>query len=226
MAAYQRLNLNDLRDRLTERVGNNVTFFTSREKRYALNEAITMWAALTGQWIVKIQLPSTGAVFYDLPKQIVSLMRVRYNGALLDQTSLFELDNGFSGWQSAATAAPLFWTPIGLDKFAIYPPPVSLGNLILEGIGLSPRLGSGGDFIDIGEEEVTRILDYAHHYLAIKEGGLELASTRSLLANFMAAAGARNSRLRAATPFNKYMGLNRDEEQRPDRSTASAGARG
>src|SRR5262245_55970643 len=111
MPAYQSLNLNTLRDRLSERVGNNVVFFTEREKRYALNEAITMWASFTGQWQVKIQLPTTGLVFYDVPKQIVSLTRIRYGNSLLDQTSLFELDNATSNWQNAAAGTPVFWSP-------------------------------------------------------------------------------------------------------------------
>lgn len=226
MALYQLLNLNTLVDRLTERVGNNTVFFTSREKQYALNEAITMWASFTGQWMAKIQLPTTGLVFYDVPKQIVSLTRIRYGNSLLDQISLFELDNSTAGWQDAAPGTPLYWTPVGLDKFALSPPAAVGGNLRLEGIGLSPRLGSGGDFIDIGDEEVTRILEYAQHYLALKEGGLEFSSTRPLLASFVAAAGARNARLRAAAPFAKYLGLNRDEAERPDRSAKYAGARG
>lgn len=225
MALYQRISLDDLKARLTERVGNNTVFFTDREKRYAVNEAITMWNALTGQWIVRVQVPSTGLIFYDLPRQLVSLMRVRTPTALLDQISFFELDNGFAGWQDAPIGTPLYWVPMGLDKFAIYPP-IAVGvNLTLEGIQLSPRLGSGGDFIDIQDEEVTRLLEYAQHYLSLKEGGLEFSNTRALLANFMGAAGARNGRLMAAAPFVKYMGLQRDEEQRPGRSTRSAGVR-
>ncbi len=226
MSAYQQVNLIDLKARLTERVGNNVTFFTAREKRYALNEAIRMWASFTGQWITKIQLPSTGVVFYDVPKQIVSLMRIRYNNTLLDQSSLFELDNSISNWQQAPTGTPTLWSTVGLDKFALYPPAPVGANLRLEGIAVSPRLGSGGDFIDIGDEELTRILEYAQHYLSMKEAGLEFANTRPLLANFVVAAAARNSRLRAAGPFAKYLGLQRDEEERPDRSARSVGARG
>lgn len=216
MSTYQRINLDTLVQRLTERSGP--IFWTYSEKRRALNEALRVWACMTGQWSRRFSLPTTGDIFYDVPTQIVSLQRIKYNTTTLYQTSLPELDYGVANWQQAPQGTPSLWAPIGLNKVAIYPPPPLGGFLNLEGLTLAPALNVGGDFIDIGDEEVTRILDYAHHILTFKEGGVEFQSSTSLMANFVAAAAERNARLLGAAIFKRYLGLDKAQEQRPVRS--------
>lgn len=220
------MDLNTLTQRLTERTG--ATFWTSSEKRRALNEALRVWAVMTGQWSRKFQLPTVvGQIFYDVPKQIVSLQRVKYNATTLYQTSLPELDRGYPNWQQAPTSAPSLWAPVGLDKVAIYPPAPAGAFLNFEGLSLAAPLNVGGDFIDIGDEEVNRILDYAHHVLTFKEGGVEFESAMPLMASFVAAAVQRNQRLLGAAVFKRYLGLDKAQEQRPVRSTEETiGARG
>ncbi len=229
MAQYNRVTLVDLIARLTERVGNNSVFWADTEKKYAINEAIRIWNAMTGQWAkTVVAMPSqAGTVFYLVPNQLISLQRVRYNGAVLTQSSLFELDNGVYNWQGAATSTPKQWAPVGQAIMAVWPPAPAGGSFALEGISSAPALGSGGDFIDIGDEELGRLLDYAHFYLAFKEGGLELQSTLPLVSNFVESAVLRNKRLRASGYFRKYVGQSRDEEEREPRpGNDSIGARG
>lgn len=73
-----RYTLADLRTRLHERVGNNYTFWKPDEVKDGLNEAISFWQALTGEWTIKAQIEakSNSPSFYPVPKQIVSLTRV------------------------------------------------------------------------------------------------------------------------------------------------------
>jgi hypothetical protein len=73
-----RYTLGDLKERLHERVGNNYTFWKSSEATDALNEAISFWQALTGEWTTRatIEARSDSPSFYPVPKQIVSLTRV------------------------------------------------------------------------------------------------------------------------------------------------------
>lgn len=166
MAAYNRISLNDLINRCSERVGNNTTFWAAAEKRNAINEAIRVWAVMTGQWSKRFQVNTVaGQRFYDVPKQIVSLQRVRYNsGTILYQSSVTEMDYGFNNWMQSATGTPQVWAPVGLDLFVINPPAAAGNVLYVEGIALAPAMGAGGDFADIGDEEISRILDYAHTY--------------------------------------------------------------
>lgn len=226
MAAYARISLGALKARLTERLGGNSTFWTDREKGYALNEAVRVWGALTGQWKKSIPLATTGDVIYDTPRQIISMYRMRRNtDSPMDLWSLFELDNGVTNWQRAASGTPLAWTPIGVNKFAIYPPAAAGGTLWLDGIQRSPTMSADGDFIDLGDEEIGCVLDYSQHYLDLKQGGLEHQASRGMLANFIKAAARRNARLGASAFFRKYLGLDRDELERVARTKPDVGAR-
>lgn len=49
--AYQRVTLAQLEDRLAERVGGDETFWTEPERRAAINEALSVWQLLTGQFV-------------------------------------------------------------------------------------------------------------------------------------------------------------------------------
>lgn len=225
MAAYNRISLSQLVQRVTERLGDNSVFWQTPEKKYALNEAIRMWAVLTGQWTVRISIPAqSGQIFYDVPRQIVSLQRVKFNNNILYQSSISELDYGVSNWQSSPNGTPSLWSPVGLNKFVINPPAAS-GTIWLEGIALAPYM-IGNDNINIGDEEVNRILDYAHHYSAFKEAGLEFDETQPLMENFAGACVQRNQRLLATGIFRNYLGESKDEQQRPPRTpSAQPGAR-
>lgn len=228
MAHYSRVSLNQLNQRLIERCGDNQVFWSSNERKNSLNEAIRLWGVLTGQWSRKFQiLTVAGQIFYDVPKQVVSIQRAKYDSTTLFQTSLEELDFGNTNWQQAANGTPQLWCPVGQDKFLIWPP-ANVGHLLnLEGIALSPALTSGGDFIDIGDEELDKILDYAHSYLSFKEGIVELKENLPLLAGFMEGAIQRNQRLLGTSLYKRYMGQDRDMEQRPMRSPEKAtGTRG
>lgn len=221
--AYQRITLGTLVDRLTERVGNNTTFWKAPEKRYAINEGIRVWNALTGQWSRTFQIPTTGDVFYQTPKQILSLQRVKWGTSLLEMSSLFELDNWITNWQGAAPGTPKQWVPLALNMFAVYPPPAAGGWLNLEGVAVAPYLGNDAEFLDLGDEEVGRVLDYAHFYLTLKEGGAELKTATALLLGFVESAVLRNKRLGAVGYFRKYLGLPRDETERRARFEGSGG---
>lgn len=73
-----RVTLADLKRRLRERVGDTSTFWNDVEARDALNEAIAVWQALSGEWVTRISIPaeSDSPSFYPVAKQIVSLTRV------------------------------------------------------------------------------------------------------------------------------------------------------
>lgn len=228
MASYQRINLDTLVQRLTERLGLNETFWTYNEKRRALNEALRVWAVMSGQWSRRFAIPTVaGQRFYDVPRQLVSLQRVKYDSTPLWPSSVTELDYGYTNWQQSATGTPLFWSPIGLGMIVINPPAPAGHFLNMEGMALLPALNVGGDFIDIGDEEVNRILDYAHHTLTFKEGGLEFEATLPLMGSFVSAAGLGNQRLLGVSIFKRNMGMAKDEEQKPARSPEQIiGARG
>lgn len=88
----QRYTLGQLKARLRERAGNNETFWTEPELKDALNEAISVWQALTGEWTTRVRITaqSNSPSFYPVPKNIVSLTRVGTG-------SISELENPLGG---------------------------------------------------------------------------------------------------------------------------------
>lgn len=137
--------------------------------------------------------------------------------AALTQTSVYELDTGNPSWRKTY-GTPRYWAPDGLDWFAVSPAPRG-GGLILEGYKEPPVLEEDRDFIDIGDEELVRLLDYAQWYLAFKQGPSEAVQNVDPLFNqMMEAATLRNSRLRASAFYREYMGIHRDEPQRGTRA--------
>jgi hypothetical protein len=133
---------------------------------------------------------------------------------------LFELDMGFPGWRETY-GVPLYWAPDGLDWVALYPAPRG-GAIWLEGYKEPPVLHKDEDFIDLGDEELVRILDYAQWYLSFKEGPSEaLENTEILMQNTLEAAALRNARIRRSALYREYAGEHRDEHQRSDRYPVS-----
>ena len=222
MPAYTRVTLLDIKERLTEKVGNNSVFWTEDEKKDAINEALCIWQLVTGDFIKPFSIPVvSGTVFYDTPKQICSTNRILWNGTPLTDISVWELDLSFLDWQTSA-GTPQYWAPVGIDKFALYPQPTT-GSIRLEGYAESVRLMADGDFLQLGDEELTRLLDYAHHYLTLKEDVSELQATQGGLQRFFVAAALRNARLASSSFYRRLLGQMRDETEREPRSPFGAG---
>ena len=230
--SYQRVTLATLKQRLQEKAGNSANFWSSIECQDAINEAICYWQGLTGEWteIRPFTLDGSAIQNLNLPTQSASLFRVSYVassglGTALVMTSLSELDNGFPGWNSV-TGIPSLWAPIGITKLAIYPQ-TSTGYLLLESYKEAPTLNADGEYIDIGDEEIVRLLGYAQWYLSFKEGVKEAVENVEPLMNQMVkAAILRNRRLLKSAFYRDYAGLQLEELERPSRTaTAKLGVR-
>lgn len=223
MASYQRINLGTLRARLTERVGNNSTFWTDPEKNDAINEAIMIWQCMTGEFTKVFSIPAGGGNFVNVPRQVASTNRVSFNGTPLTLISLFELDMGYPGWP-ATLGTPYYWAPLGFNMIAISPLPTT-GSLTFEGYSEVPRLGGDADFIQTSDNTINAMLSYAQHYLSFKEGGKELESTAPLMVAFVSAASARNKRLVASNLYRRYFGATRDDLERESTVDQASGVR-
>jgi len=118
-----RYTLGELRTRLSERVGNQSTFWTLEEFRDSLNEAIAFWQTITGEWTTRVSITakSSSPNFYPVPKQIVSVTRV----GLFDESEALDVLGGtivppnvpvFRGWPGSpaiyntATGVQIPWS--------------------------------------------------------------------------------------------------------------------
>ena len=210
---YSRVKLSQMLTDLTSHVGDNSIFWVHQEKVDAINEGLKIWQALTGEWTTSFEIPVTSGHYYNVPRQVASVSRMLYNTTVLEDTSLWELDYGTPGWEGT-DGTPAEWAPHGVNEVVVYPAPTS-GVLTFEGISEPIAVHLDGDFVDIGDEELTKILHYAHHYLTFKEGPSEAAATEGDLKGLMAAAALKNGRLLASEFYKDYMGIAKDEGQRP-----------
>jgi hypothetical protein len=214
--AYRRVTLSTLQADLVERLGGNSTFWEADELKNAINEGLSVWHSMVGEWTESCSIQADGDNFYSVPSQVTSITRVRYNGTPLNMTSLYELDMGSPGWRGV-TGTPYYWAPDGLNWFAVSPAPLS-GSLQVDGYADSFQLQNSDSWVDLGDEELLRILEYAQWYLSFKEGVKEAVNNpETLMQHMMEAAGMRNARLRRSSLYREYMGRNREDSERATR---------
>lgn len=151
-------------------------------------------------------------------------------GKALTQITSYELDKGFAGWRTAVTGTeecPEYWAPMGLDKLALYPQPAADILLDVQYLKGDPRLTADSAYLDLGDEEITRIIDYAQWVLAFKEGVEEAAKNSEPLKQlFLQAANSRNARLKQTAAYRRYMGQARDETAPTQKVPEKLGVRG
>lgn len=221
------VSLGVLKERLTELMGNNSTFWTDEEKRDAINEAICMWQVLTGEWLEQaweIPLSPSSGKYIPIPRQLLSPTRVGFRAASgsgafspLSLTSLPEVDFGMTGLtDSLDPNTPIYWGPNGIGEIFIVPAPLS-GVLRVEGYSADPRLFSDGDELVLGEDETVPFLLFAHHVCSFKEGGAEFGATQDELKEFVNEAVERNDVLTTTQFYRKALGLVKEESERPAR---------
>lgn len=219
--AYTATSLADLTAFMQARWDASV-FWTPDEARLALNEALRDWNLLTGRWRKTIlRSTSAGIPEVALLATLTYAMRVKVGTATVHPTSIIDLDLGRPSWRGETTASggdvptvPTFWAPLSLTQISIWPSTVGAGvnNLQAEGVAATPVLTEAGDFVDLGEEIVDIIVDYAIHVAAFKEGGPRWKATRPLFVDFLQAAAEENSMLKTKQAFRRIAGLDRKRD--------------
>jgi hypothetical protein len=253
--AYALTTYAQLKAQLKERVGSNGTFWSEFEYGMAVNEALNVWQVLTGEFSFQSKVTPGGLTseFYDLyiPESGVvdmiipgtnntaplplSVWRVgtdvttNTTGTLnsfnkLVQASLPEIDYGYLGWRTGSAAAADQWFPMGVNQLGFNPRPNS--HLRIDYYRGDQLLILDDDVVQLGDEELNRILDYAVWQLNVKAGTEEaFTSSGPLRELFLLAAQLRNSKLRGSQLYKDFMGEDRGEVL-PDRdATPQQGAR-
>jgi hypothetical protein len=107
-----------------------------------------------------------------------------------------ELDYTKPTWVSSAAGTP---SEVGLSGNIIATNPISDNQPHSIGLDIMPNfpIPAGTGFVQIGNEIVNVIVDYAQHLAYLKIGAGELKDSIHLYKNFMSLAAAQNDRLRA-----------------------------
>jgi hypothetical protein len=226
---FQNTTLTALLARLALRY-ESAPFWAQPSAIFALNEALRLWNLLTGmarlsaniQTIVdNPYLDLTTASTGIAQPQWLKITRVRRAAALqeLNPVSLAGLDAAFPGWEAQTTvtarvsSVPRYWAPAGAGRLAIYPKDTSIGaggngprTLIIDAISCANVLVNGGDFLDLGDDELNVLVGYALHVLSFSKGTTALAQTRPLYLAFLKAAAERNAIFAASSFYRKIIG--------------------
>ena len=219
---YSQVTLAQLRAYFYEQVDQNTNFFRTDEVDRILQESVRVFNCLTGFW--RGQLPVAGGTvanqhFYTVPTGMTYMLRVEVNQRPLGSSSLWDLDYGQPNWEAESAASgefPQVFAPAGVNLFAIWPASFAGGeSLVVEGVVAAPVLTTVGS-IDLGQDELEMILDYAEHVAQFKEGGQEFEASQLLLKEFLKEAGERNAVLMQSSKFRTWMGLT-DQKKRPMR---------
>jgi hypothetical protein len=218
--AYGQITLTTLQANLAEKF-DSAAFWTSEESRRALNEGIRVYNMLTGFWRTTATLTLIPFdPFLSLPGTLTYRTRVSVAGKPLEPASLFDMDNGRSNWRAENTLSGgtvptnvKVWIPAGISLIFIWPAVTVNTACLVDGITTAPTLVNGADFVDIGQEELGPLLNYALHVLTFKEGGVRFKATMKYYADFIEACAQKNGRIRLSNMYRWVQGLDLNRHQ-------------
>lgn len=223
--AYTSTTLADLQTALAERYEDQ-PFWTADHARRAINEGLRVYNLITGMYraanVVPL-IPDDTHVYVG--GTLVKGTRVKVAGNYLTLTSINALDKLVPNWQGVNTASggdvpttPRFWCPVGLTEIQIYPKidPTLLGlTATIDGVRSTPELVNPGDYLNMGQEEISTLLGYALHVLCFGKGIATLQKTFPLRIAFFKACALRNATFEASSLYRKIIGYDRTRAQQP-----------
>lgn len=145
-----------------------------------------------------------------------ALLAARINNVPVVVETLQNADWYAANWQAQAAGSPVNVWYAGLNMLALNPVPsannaFSVTATVLQNMVL-PTLNT--DFLQVGQDDMGAILDYAQHIALFKSGGAEFAQTIPLYNNFMRHCGLYNSKLKGLSNYLEMIdGRGRDDER-------------
>jgi hypothetical protein len=238
---YQQITRGQFRARIREQLGGAAeVFWRDDELNRILQESLRVYNSITGFWRTR-QLITTAAdtVYYLVNGTITSSLRVSFNDHPLIPSALVDLDMGQESWESQNTSLstcpnePQIYGIGALNLIAIWPADHDGGNeLSVDGIAQTPILTSDAQFIDIGTEELSVLLDYCQHVALFKEGGTEFNDTipnknggETLFSSFLKGAAGRSGMIARSELYRKWMGGDSTGRSKNPMSIPAKGAR-
>jgi len=216
--AYARTTLATLKSRLATQIGGQGKFWSAHEQEDAINEALAVWQLLTGDFVATATCTAsgnlvevfdpTGVSTATLNPAPLNIIRLAQGATALQPLTVVDLDQEKYGWRVASTSTPTYWAPYGLSHVVVYPQAGTTNTYTATYYRGDRILTSDSSYVNLGDEELEKILDYAQWYLSFKESVKEgLANTGPLKEMFLLAARLRNAKLAGTAMYNRFMGL-------------------
>ncbi len=152
----------------------------------------------------------------DVARDARSIIRLTLNGNPLLIDTLTAIDAGNPYWRNQSGQPQM--AGVLYDIVAINPGIVDQNYSIGADLVVPAPLATGGEFVQIGQESLEDIMDYASHILFFKCGGKEFQDTFGMLDNFLKAVSQRKgvnaAKIRYFEPL--FAQWQREQVQRPD----------
>jgi hypothetical protein len=152
----------------------------------------------------------------EIAKMMPLIINAQLNGISVLPCTLYDLDASYGNWQDS-TGVPEDIAICGPNLIAIRPVPNGIYSVTLDVCRNAPIPANDAAFVQVGEENLEQILDYAEYAALFKTAGEDLISVEPLIKGFYEAAAVYNSRIRANALFAKTIFGQGDKEemQRP-----------
>jgi hypothetical protein len=230
--AYVAVTLAQLQTALAARYEGG-PFWSADQARRAINEGLRVYNLITGIFRDEsdpITLIPDDEHLYIRDAGILKATRVQLVGASrpMTMTSVSALDRTVSNWSQRNTSSggdtpttPQFWAPLGLTEIVVYPkesPADYLSSpleVTVSGTIPAPILVSAGDFLNLGQEEISTLLGYALHVLSFGKGIAAMQKTRPQLHAFYKACALRSATFAASSLYRQMIGYDRLRSDAP-----------
>jgi hypothetical protein len=219
---YTSTTWSTIRARLADRYEGKA-WWSQLDARAAFNEGLRTFNLLTGRWHRRETLATVANQYlYTLSASMLYKTRVTFNTLPVSPSAREDLNNGRFRWRSETTTSggdvptrPTLFAPISLSTFYLWPADAAGGNtLTIDGVATTPILVEDSDTLDLGEESLNVLLDYALHALSFSQGASKFAATEVLWQSFIKACAEENTQLKSTRIYRRIMGLDhRDLKQ-------------
>jgi hypothetical protein len=154
-----------------------------------------------------------------LLEKSAALLALRIGNVPLQIDSVEAGDEYDARWQSQAPGTPRNAWQAGLNLVGLAPAPIApTTSLTATVVQNAPVPVNATDWIQVSEDVLNVILDYAQHLAAFKQGGAEFAATMPLLETFLREATVYNSKLTEMGEYTEFLtGISQMNESRNPR---------
>ena len=178
MPSYTLTQLSSL---LYDQLDGNTGLYPQAQVTDVLNNAVRKINFLTGSVENLAPMLTQGnQLVYPMVARMIFPIKLYVEGIELEKYSLNQLGTQFRNWatDSTASAGPMArWCPIGTTQFVIHPMDAVGGRLIeVNGVSTVTPMVGPNDTVDLDDDQVPTLIDYARGRVMLKLGGKPFAS--------------------------------------------------
>jgi hypothetical protein len=140
----------------------------------------------------------------QLARATTVILNAKVNDISVPVCPLAELDAYNQEWQNNAPASTDLIATAGLN-YMVVQPPIGLQAVKLDIVMNAVVPVNDNDYVPVGREMISMILDYSVHLAMFKVGGTEWQTTQQLFTQFLSMTSNLNRRMEAAARLWKEM---------------------